>query len=151
MATESLIKFMKLVLSKVGGEDYNKFPNSLYLARNVLSLNDQFRIFVPCSKCHKLYRKQDVENFRQDDTLAIMKCCHVEFPNSIHHKSRIYNTPLSHQIGITIRPDLEFPFSSIQKQLANMFCRPNFEDSLCHWANRRETNDILTDIYDRQV
>jgi hypothetical protein len=147
-ATESLIKFMKLVLNQIGGEDFSKFLNSLYLARKILGLNDQFRILVPCPKCHKLYQKQEVKNFRQDGTLTIMNCRHVEFSNSAHRKLRTCNTPLSHQIGITIQPDLEFPFSSIRKQLATMFRRPNFEDSLCHWTNRQQSDDILSDIYD---
>ena len=62
-ATESLIKFMKLVLVEIDGEDFSKFPNSLYLARKILGLKDQFRILVPCPKCHKLYERQEVINF----------------------------------------------------------------------------------------
>jgi hypothetical protein len=81
-ATETLIKFMKLVLTEVGSEDSSTFPESLYLARNVLGLKDHFQAFVPCPKCHKLYEKHEVENFRQGETPTIMKCHHVEFPNS---------------------------------------------------------------------
>jgi hypothetical protein len=62
-ATESLIKFMKLVLVEIGGEDFSEFPNSLYLARKILGLKDRFRILVPCPKCHKLYERQEVINF----------------------------------------------------------------------------------------
>ena len=81
-ATESLIKFMKLVLEEIGGDKFKNFPDSIYLAKKVLGLKDQFQSFVPCTKCHKLYNKQDVENFRQNETLTIMKCNHVEFSNS---------------------------------------------------------------------
>src|SRR6187401_3453683 len=66
-ATESLIKFMKLVLTEIGGDNFNAFPESLYTTRNELGLKDQFQTFVPCPKCHKLYEKREVENFRQDD------------------------------------------------------------------------------------
>ena len=62
-ATESLIKFMKLVLTEIGGKVFSEFLNSLYLTKKILRLNDQFRILVPCSKCHKLYQKQEVESF----------------------------------------------------------------------------------------
>src|SRR2546423_11755524 len=82
-ATEALLKFMKLVLTKIG-EDFNTFPESLYKARNALSLKDKFQTFVPYSKCHKLYEKSEVENFYQGKTPTIMKCCHVEFSNSSH-------------------------------------------------------------------
>src|SRR6266516_1142936 len=43
-ATESLIKFMKLVLTEIGGEDFDDFPKSIYLARNMLGLKDQFQL-----------------------------------------------------------------------------------------------------------
>ena len=81
MATEALLKFMKLVLTEIE-EDFNTFPESLYKARNALGLKDKFQTFVPCPKCHKLYEKSEVENFCQNETPTIMKCCHVEFPNS---------------------------------------------------------------------
>ena len=141
---------MKLVLDEVRGEEFSNFPESLYVARKALGLNDRFHTFVPCPKCHKLYLKQEVKSFRQDNT-TIMKCHHIEFPNSKRYKSRTCNTPLSHQTGSTIRPELEFPYSSIRNQLAIMFRQPNFEDSLCHWVNRQHTDDILTDIYDGQM
>ena len=150
-ATESLIKFMKLVLVEIGGEDFSKFPNSLYLARKILGLKDRFRILIPCPKCHKLYERQEVINFRQDDISAVMKCHHVEFPNSNHRKSRSCKMALSQKIATTIRPELEFPLASIQQQLAAIFRRPDFENLLRHWANRQQTDNILTDIYDGQV
>jgi hypothetical protein len=99
-ATEALIKFMKLVLSEIGGNNFNDFPDSLYLTRKWLGLKDQYHSFVPCLKCHKLYLKQDVKNFQQEDNPAIMKCQHVEFPNSSHRRTRICNTPLSQKISL---------------------------------------------------
>src|SRR2546421_584256 len=66
VATESLIKFAKLVLNEVSGDDFTTFPDSLYLAKKELGLKDRFQSFVPCTKCHKLYKKQEVVNFRQD-------------------------------------------------------------------------------------
>src|SRR5256885_11813396 len=80
-ATEVLLKFMKLVLTKIG-EDFNTFSESLYKARNALDLKDKFQTFVPCLKCHKLYEKSEVENFCQSEIPTIIKCCHVEFLNS---------------------------------------------------------------------
>ena len=65
-ATEALIKFIKLVLCEVTGNDFDAFPNSLYLARKMLGLSDQFHNFVPCPKCHKLYQNQEVINFQQE-------------------------------------------------------------------------------------
>ncbi|CAI2190639.1 15674_t:CDS:2 [Funneliformis geosporum] len=39
-ATESLIKFMKLVLTEIGGDKFNRFPSTLYLAKKSLGLKD---------------------------------------------------------------------------------------------------------------
>ncbi|GET56027.1 hypothetical protein GLOIN_2v1883106 [Rhizophagus irregularis DAOM 181602=DAOM 197198] len=131
-ATESLIKFIKIVLNEIGGENFRTFPDSLYLAKKVLGLKDRFQRFVPCTKCHKLYNKQDVENFRQNKSLLVMKCHHIEFPNSVQAES-IY------------------PFAGFRQQLSDMFCRPEFEKSLQHWANRSNSDNILSDIYDGRI
>src|SRR4051812_23571158 len=70
-ATESLIKFMKIVLKEIGGDVFNGFPDSLYLARNELGLKDRFHSFVSCPKCHKLYNKRDVDEFMKNDNNGI--------------------------------------------------------------------------------
>lgn len=150
-AIESLIKFIKLVLDEIGGNNFGGFPDSLYLARKELGLKDRFHIFVPCPKCHKLYRKQDVENFQRYGSPSVMNCCHVEFPNSTRLRSRICNTPLSQIVNMNIQPKLEFPFASIRQQLATLYNRSGFESSLRHWTNRSEFDNILTDIYDGKV
>jgi hypothetical protein len=155
-ATESLIKFFKLVLIEIGGSDFDTFPNSLYQARKDLDLKDRFHSFVACPKCHKLYNKQEVKNFRRNERLAIMKCSHVVFPNSITRRLKMCQTPLSQQTTllnsqISIKPELIFPFVSIKQQLEVMYYQPNFENSLRHWVNRPTFDNISTDIYDGEI
>ena len=153
--TDTLIKFMKLVLTEIGGDDFKDFPNSIYLTKKALGLEDNFQSFIPCPKCHKLYKKQEVVNFRQDDTLAVMNCSHVEFPNS--NRPIYYDTPLSQKVElsknrITIRPNLTYPFFGIRQQLTSMYNRPDFERCLRMWANRQQqSNNVLADIYDGQL
>ncbi|CAB4428215.1 unnamed protein product [Rhizophagus irregularis] len=72
--TESLIKFIKIVLKEIGGSEFDEFPDSLYTARKKLGMQDNFHTFAACPKCHKLYKKQEVEAFQESETLAIMKC-----------------------------------------------------------------------------
>jgi len=93
VATEALIKFMKLVLIKIGSTEFEAFYGSLYIAKNLLELSDQFVNFVACQKCHKLYKKKDVINFRRNNQPSIMNCTHIEFPNSAAQRS--CNTALS--------------------------------------------------------
>ncbi|GET55402.1 hypothetical protein GLOIN_2v1786147 [Rhizophagus irregularis DAOM 181602=DAOM 197198] len=155
-ATESLIKFLKLVLTEIGSPDFDTFPDTLYLARKALNLEDRFHSFVACSKCHKLYNKQEIKSFLQNEQPAIMKCCHVEFPNSTTRRLRLCQTPLAQKTTllnnqISIKPELLFPFVSIKQQLEAMYRQPNFENSLRHWINRPTFDNILTDIYDGEV
>ena len=42
MATESLVKFMKLVLTEIGGNEFTNFPSTLYLAKKSLGLMTDF-------------------------------------------------------------------------------------------------------------
>src|SRR3989440_10957479 len=124
-ATESLVKFMKLVLTEISGNEFTNFPSTLYLAKKSLSFNDRFHSFVPCPKCHKLYNKDEVVNFHQNETLSIMKCNHIEFPNSSSQRLNPCDIPLSRKldyVGI-IQPELVFPYAGIREQLATMFRR----------------------------
>ena len=56
-ATESLIQFMRLVLTEISGFDFDSFPKTLHLVRKKLNLKDKFHSFAACPKCHKLYNK----------------------------------------------------------------------------------------------
>jgi len=81
-ATEALIKFVKLVLIKIGGTEFEDICGSLYTTKNLLGLSDQFVNFVACQKCHKLYKEKDVMDFQQNNQPSVMKYIHIEFPNS---------------------------------------------------------------------
>ncbi|EXX62931.1 hypothetical protein RirG_157130 [Rhizophagus irregularis DAOM 197198w] len=155
-ATEVLIQFIKLLLIEIGGSNFEEFPGSLYLARNVLGLKDQHHNFAACLKCHKLYNKKEVEEFQQNGNLTVMKCSHVEFPNSTSRRLKQCQTPLAERSTllhgrIKIRSEKIFPFASIRNQLASMYCRLGFERNLRHWSERKRFDNILTDIYDSQV
>ena len=152
-ATESLIKFTNLLLGEIGNPTFENFPDTLYKMRKILNLEDRFHSFVACTNCHKLYNKYEIEEFRQDENLAIMKCQHIEYPNSSRHQ--MCQNPLSHQIRllnkVSIQSEMIYPFSTIRQQLAMLYLQPRFEKSLRHWANRSHSDDIITDIYDGQV
>jgi hypothetical protein len=153
IVTESLIKFTKLLLGEIGDPTFENFPGTLYKTRKVLNLEDRFHSFVACTKCHKLYNKQEVEEFRQGENLAIMKCQHIKYPNS--PRRQMCQNPLSHQIrllnDVSTQPEMIYPFSTIRQQLAMLYLQPRFEKSLRHWVNRSHSDDIITDIYDGQI
>ena len=150
-ATEILIKFLSILLKECGGSEYESFPETLYLARQTLGLVDQFVNFAACQKCHKLYKKDDVTDIQHR---TVMKCSHVEFPNSATKRKQC-QTPLAKRVtlnnSISIRPELVYPVASIRQQLSSMFLRPGFEESLRHWINRVQPDNVLSDIYDGWV
>jgi hypothetical protein len=135
IATESLIQFIKLILIEIGSSDFEEFFGSLYLAKNALGLKDQYHKFAACPKCHKLYNKKEVEEFQQDGNLTIMKCNHVEFPNSTSRRLKQYQTALTEkstllQNRIKLQAEKIFSFASIKKQLASMYSWPEFKQNL---------------------
>ena len=151
-AIETLLKFIKMILKQYGNVDHESFPNSLYMLRKSLGLVDRFTQFAACNKCNKLYKKDDVV---AQDNQTIMKCNHIEFPNSTTKRTKQCRTPLGKKISlnnsISIVPELVYPVASIQQQLHSMFQRPGFEELLRHWANRSLIDNVLSDIYDGQV
>ena len=94
-ATESLIKFIKLLLKEIGSSEFDFFSDSLYLVRKILNLKDQFYSFVIYSKYHKLYNKQEVKEFCQNNHLSVIKCRHIEFLNSSTRKRKLCKMDLS--------------------------------------------------------
>ena len=121
-ATEALIKFVKILLKDCENINYESFSNTLYKAKISLGLVDQFTNFAVCQKFHKLYNKDDVTNIQRQ---TVMKCSHIEFPNSPTKRFKECETPLAKQISLNnrtaFRPELVYPMVSIQQQFYNMF------------------------------
>ena len=85
-----------------------------------------------------------------------MTCRHIEFSNSSLHNSHSCNTLLSRKISvlanqIVIRSNLIFLFFRIRQQIVTIYHRPGFKSHLRHWANRSQSVNLLTDIYDDDV
>ena len=151
-AIEELIQFIKIILKVCKNINYESFPNSLYMLRKKLGLFDRFTQFAACQKCHKLYKKEEIIS---KDNNTIMKCSHVEFPNSATKRLKQCCTPLGKKISlnnsISIVPELIYLVSSIQQQLSRMFKWPGFEELLRHWTRRSIIDNVLSDIYDGQI
>ena len=118
MAIDVLIRFMKIVLYEIGGDEFSPFPDSIYLAKKAIGLKDRFHSFIPCPKCHKLYQKQEVVDFKQENIPTVMEYQHIEFSNLILRNLQICNIQLFLKINtanrIIIRSKLIYPFSGIK-------------------------------------
>ncbi|RHZ87209.1 hypothetical protein Glove_39g5 [Diversispora epigaea] len=130
-ATELLIKFIKLLLSEIGNSEFDTFPNLIYMTKKELGLRDDFYSFLTYPKYHKLYNKQEVEDYKENDINSVMK-----FPIMDRFKLKF---------------KLVYPFAGIRQQLMTFYNRPNFENFLRHWLNRMNSDEILSDIYDGQI
>ncbi|KAF0504231.1 transposase domain-containing protein [Gigaspora margarita] len=94
-AIKALLKFIKLVLIVVSGIEFSNFPISKYKMNKTLGLSDEFISFVSYPKCHKLYKEEEVINFKHNNQVLIMSCTYIEFPNSKIRKKKICSTNLS--------------------------------------------------------
>jgi hypothetical protein len=138
-ATESLIKFIKLLLTESGNPNFDTFPGTLYLAKRELGIKDNFQFFAVCPKCNKLYNKQEVEKYKENGRHAVMKCWHIEFPNSATRRNRPCGRLLAEKVPalnyIKYKPELIFPFFRIRHQLMDFYNHLNFENYLRYWVN----------------
>ncbi|GBC25642.2 uncharacterized protein LOC110231456 [Rhizophagus irregularis DAOM 181602=DAOM 197198] len=153
-AIDTLIKFIKHILTNFNYDRFKDFPTSLYTARKKLGLKHQFVKFSVCPSCHKLHNIDDVKQHTIQQHKAIKKCGHVQFPN--HRSLRQCNAPLSEQKKldngkVVNAPLLIYPMPSIKEQLLQMYQRPNFEKNLKLWANRSVNDRVLCDIYDGEI
>ncbi|CAB5360687.1 unnamed protein product [Rhizophagus irregularis] len=147
-AIDTLIKFIKHILTNFNYDRFKDFPTSLYTARKKLGLKHQFVKFSVCPSCHKLHNIDDVKQHTIQQHKAIKKCGHVQFPN--HHSLRQCNAPLSEQKElddgkVVNAPLLIYPMPSIKEQLLQMYQRPNFEKNLKLWADRSVNDRVLCD------
>jgi len=153
-AIDTLIKFIKHILTNFNYDRFKDFPTSLYTARKKLGLKHQFVKFSVCPSCHKLHNIDDVKQHTIQQHKAIKKCDHVQFPN--HHSLRQCNAPLSEQKElddgkVVNAPLLIYPMPSIKEQLLQMYQRPNFEKNLKLWADRSVNDRVLCDVYDGEI
>ncbi|CAB4385968.1 unnamed protein product [Rhizophagus irregularis] len=153
-AIDTLIKFIKHILTNFNYDRFKDFPTSLYTARKKLRLKHQFVKFSVCPLCHKLHNINDVKQHTIQQHKAIKKCGHVQFPN--HRSLRQCNAPLSEQKElddgkVVNAPLLIYPMPSIKEQLLQMYQRPNFEKNLKLWADRSVNDRVLCDVYDGEI
>jgi hypothetical protein len=155
-AIDTLIKFIKHLLTELDCERFKNFPTFLYTTRKKLGLNHQFVNFSVCPSCHKLHSLDDIKQHTIQEQKAIKKCDHVQFPNNHRHSLQKYDTPLSEQkeLGdskIVNSSLLIYPMTNVKDQFLHMYQRPDFEKNLKLWADRTVNEEVLCDLYDGEI
>ena len=155
VALEALIKFLRIVNICVDPLQFQKFPKSLHIAKNMLNIFQPKMQLAVCKKCHKLHNAKNVIEYKDDGKPAVKDCLHEEFPNSpvLSRRNQCNNllTILKKRKGKTIAvPHMLYPKPSIRQQISMLYQRPRFEDMLKLSGGQREGN-IYSDIYDGEV
>ncbi|XP_057311059.1 uncharacterized protein LOC130648935 [Hydractinia symbiolongicarpus] len=160
---ESILGFSKLIcllLNKMFGlhildEILERFPNSLYMARQYLALNrDSFTKFVVCTSCQSLYSYNQCWKKEITGRKTSSKCSHVKFPN---HPFPAYREPcnnilmkvvVSFEKNINLYPKKVYAYRSIKTGLEELLARPGFLELL---FTKPDEHVKMSDIFDGQI
>src|SRR5260363_414499 len=77
-ATESLVKFMHYLLTYLDQDQFNNFPESLYLAQKLMGLGLHINNYTPCSACDKLYEPSNVTTKKPEQIPICLYCTFAE-------------------------------------------------------------------------
>jgi hypothetical protein len=136
---------------------FEDFPTSAYMARKLLGIGKQEKIYAVCLSCNALYDVAEILPRNQNKQAPTgFKCTHVEFPNHLQRRQRqACRTELTNKIlvvnGFIRRPKMTFPIPSLKNQIITMYQRPDFEELLQKWTNRDSETGLYSDIYDGKV
>jgi len=155
MALEALIKFLHIILTRLNKSQFEKFPNSLYMAKKYLNISQPKMQLAVCNKCHKMHNIKDIVLYKEEEKITIKNCLYEEFPdNPIPSRRNQCNNPLTvlkKRKGETIAvPRMLYPKPSIRQQLSKLYQQSGFENMLKSSGFQRR-GDIYSDIYDGKV
>ena len=155
-ATDSLIKFIRMVLTDANCKMSEDFPTSAYMARNLLGIGKLEKGYAVCLSCNALYNNTKISANQNDQAFTRSKCTHVEFLN---HPIKSKRNPCGSELlkkvpvnnGYVWRPNITYPLIPLKIQLLSMFQRQGFEEQLRKWTNRDVGNESMSDIYDGRI
>ena len=136
----------------------NVFPHTIYRAKKLSGqLNDSFKQYVSCPKCHTIYRFEDCWKY-ENNVKVSKKCMYVEFPNHIQSRMRI---PCDHILLKTVRatngstylqPYKTYCYQSIVDSFEQLLNRPNFIQTCEQWRSRINYDvNVMQDVYDGEI
>ena len=155
IALEALIKFLRVILTRLNKSQFKNFPTSLHIAKKMLNICQPKMQLAVCSDCHKSYNAKNIVEYKEEGKIAIMNCSHEEYPNNpIPSRRNKCNNSLSiikrNRDKTIAVPRMFYPRPSIRQQLSMLYQRPGFENMLRSSGIQREGN-IYSDIYDGKV
>ena len=130
-------------------------PCSLYTAK--LGINrPEFRKYVVCSKCHRIYFFSDcIEGPRTSRTSKM--CTFRQFPSHPQERmQRPCGTVLLKSVELAsgakyLYPRLTYCYLGLKVSLQSLLQRPNFYESCNLWRSRQANEGLLRDVYDGKI
>ena len=145
-----------MVLLDADRSRFKDFPTSSYMAKKMIGIDKQAKIYAVCPDCNTLYKISEIlQQNVNDPSNNGFKCTHVEFPNHPRKGQRNpCGTEITKQIstvkGYIRKPKMVFPLPSLKTQLITMYQRPGFDSLLKKWTNQDDT-ELITDIYNGEI
>ena len=156
-AINILLRFLK-ALTKVLWKSQISIPITLKSVMRKLGMDDNFKSFVVCPKCHSLYNIEDcIKHLGPQRNPVTKKCRFVEFPN---HPQKRFQQPCNERLlkelklasgGIKLVPYKAFCYRSVIQTLSERFITPRFTDLINSWHDHKSSADMFTDIYDGKL
>ena len=133
-----------------------KLPTSSQDARTNLGLVREYKKFVVCPKCWKLFSFED--SIEECGSIRSTKHCNfVAYPN---HTQRARRTPCNADLlkkvelasGKNIlHPYKMFCYRSLKSTLQDFLQRPDFQKECEHWRSKLRNSGCYEDIYDAKM
>ena len=162
-ALEHLIKFLKAFFMVLGQRSSEAtvlaamMPPSLYMLFKHIGCNKiEFRKYVVCTSCYKLYKLEDCIETVQGIPYSKL-CSNVLYPN---HPQKQHRRPCGQLLmmkfvtasGKTLLYPLKtYCYLPVQKSLELLVSRKGFMDSCEVWRKRESIDGIYSDIYDGKI
>ena len=127
VAIDLLIKFFNMVLLDADWLHFEDFPTSSFMAKKMLGIDKQAKIYAVCPDCDTLYKISEIlQKNVNNQSNSRFKCTHIEFPNHPRKSQRNpYETEITKQISIVKgyirKPKMVFPLPSLKAQLITMY------------------------------
>lgn len=154
-----LLKLFRFVLesSAIAFSEKSKcdVPRSVYHLNSLFKQDVNYKKFVVCVDCYKLYDFDDCWILCEGKKIS--KCCdNVVFPN---HKLAHYRQPCSSVLltsiitskGPKLVPKKTYMYIPIEQSLRSLVQTPGFETRCEEWRKRTVDERFMTDLYDGQI
>lgn len=159
-AIEFLLRFLHLFFSVLGRFSpflktlHDLFPQSLHAMYKSVKYEDNFKKYIVCLKCSKLYTyNESIETIGRQKSSKL--CNWVRYPEHPHASRRspcqtlLLKTVIFRSGNKILYPFKTYCYKSVQSTLQDFLLRPQFYASCQHWKSKPQST--LSEVYAGRV